>query len=328
MSVEQFTESQRRVLERHEVAAESRFVEAPVVGGRAHVLVVGERPGVLLINGIGTPGAMWAPLLAELDGLEFAAVDLPGFGLSDAAVDPTHDYRAGAVAFLEQVLDGLEIEAPVVISNSLGSLWASWLAIDRPDRVSGLVHIGCPAIVLDTSAPLPMRLLSVPALARVLMKLQPPSLRQVEQLSRMVGEFPLAPDIAELLLATERLPHFEVAFLATLNTLLRLRGSRPDMALTRDHLAQIRHPVQFVWGKADPFGSKQTAHHVRQAIPDAQLEFVEGGHAPWLSNAPEVATLVRRFLHSHANSERVREHQQDAVTRARRISAEPPPHPT
>ena len=52
-----------------------------------------------------------------------------------------------------------------------------------------------------------MRLLSVPGLGRLMMKIQPPSERQVKHLSKMVNEYPLPPEIADLLLATERLPH-------------------------------------------------------------------------------------------------------------------------
>lgn len=37
------------------------------------------------------------------------------------------------------------------MANSLGSLLTSWLALDHPDRVAALVHIGCPAIVFDTT---------------------------------------------------------------------------------------------------------------------------------------------------------------------------------
>ncbi len=59
-----------------------------VVGGRAQVLVSGEGSPVILVNGIGTPAAMWAPLMAKLPGLRLYAVDLPGFGLTDTMLRP------------------------------------------------------------------------------------------------------------------------------------------------------------------------------------------------------------------------------------------------
>lgn len=300
MAVDAFTTAQRRMLARHGVDAESRFLDIPSIAGRAQVLVVGDGPAVVMINGIGTPAAMWAPLMARLSGFRLYAVDLPGFGLTDSVRDLTRRYRAAAVQFLNETLDRLGLDRAAFVANSLGSRWAIWLALDAPERVSAMVHIGCPATVLGTSAPLPMRLLSVPPLARLLMKLQPPSHKQVEQLSKMVHQYPLDPELADLLVATERLPHFEHTFLATLNTLVRLRGARPGTALSAGELGRIRQPTQIVWGDDDPMGSTDVARRVAEAIPDAELHIVEGGHAPWLTQADRIGSLATAFLGEHA----------------------------
>lgn len=291
-----FAHAQERVLARYGVAAESRFVDAPSIGGRAHVLVSGEGPPVLMLDGIGTPGAMWAPLLAELRGLRHLVVDLPGFGLTTGSPRIARDLRAGMVRFLDEVCAGLGLERFAVVGNSLGSLVASWLALDRPERVTALVHVGCPALALGASAPLPMRLLSVRALGRLLTRLQPPSPRQVEDLSRMVGEHPLAPEVAELLLATERLPHFRDAFLATLHALVRLRGSRPETRLTADQLSRIAQPTLLYWGRDDPFGAPELGERVAAALPRAELHLVDGGHCPWLTQAAHIGPSAARFL--------------------------------
>ena len=164
---------------------------------------------MVMINGIGTRAAMWAPLMAELKGFTLCAVDLPGYGLTDTTPQLTDQYRSTAGCFLEQVLDGLRLDRAMFIANSLGSLWTTWLTIDQPERVLAMMHVGCPALLHGTSAPLPMRVLSVPALARAMMKIQPPSPRQVEQLTKMVRQHPVVPELAALLLATERLPGFE-----------------------------------------------------------------------------------------------------------------------
>lgn len=291
-----FVRAQERVLARYGVAAESRFVDAPSIGGRAHVLAAGEGPPVLLLNGIGTPGAMWAPLLAELGGLRLLAVDLPGFGLTDGAPHIADALRAGMVQFVDDVRAGLGLERFAVVGSSLGSLVACWLALDRPERVTALLHVGCPALALGTSAPLPMRLLSVRPLGRLLTRLQPPSPRQVEDLSRMVGEHPLAPEVADVLLATERLPHFRDSFLATLRALVRLRGGRPDVRLTADQLAEIAQPTLLFWGRDDPFGTSALGERVAAALPRAELHVVDGGHCPWLTQAARIAPVAARFL--------------------------------
>jgi pimeloyl-ACP methyl ester carboxylesterase len=296
MHDDEFSTAQAAVLEHHGIMAAHRWVDAPVVDGQAHVLVTGDGPPVVLLNGVGVPAAMLAPLMARVDGVTQHAVDLPAFGLTDTTPDFTRDLRGNAVRFLVEVLDGLGLERPVIVGSSLGSLWASWLAIARPERVSALAHIGCPAVVLDTAAPLPMRLLSVRALGRLLLRVQPPSRHQVEQLGEMVHEHPLPPEIVDLVLATERLQHFPGTFLGTLHRLLRLRGNRPGLALTADELARIEVPTLLVFAADDPMGGASVGERVAEAVVDAELHVVAGGHAPWVHHAEQIAPLLATFL--------------------------------
>ena len=121
MSADSFLEAQATVLRRYGARAERRFVDTPIVGGRAHVLVAGEGAPVMMVNGIGTPAAMWAPLMAELEGVTLHAVDLPGYGLTDSSPDPKADIRSVAVEFLREVLDGLGLNRTAFVANSLGS---------------------------------------------------------------------------------------------------------------------------------------------------------------------------------------------------------------
>ena len=295
-----FLDAQRRMLSENGVDAESRYVKVPSIGGRAHVLEVGEGPEVVMLNGIGTPGAMWAPLMAELPGLRLLAVDLPGYGLTDTTDGFSEDLRGSAVRFLGEVLDGLGLSRPPILANSLGSLWSSWLALDRPERVAALAHVGCPGVALDSSAPLQMRLLSVRPLGRILTRLQPPSPKQVEELAKMVNEHPLDPELVELLVATERMPGFRSTFLPMLNVLLRLRGSRPEHRLTAEQIGRIEHPAVLVWGRDDPFGSPEVGERFAAAMPDAGLHVVEGGHAPWLDEAPRIGDILTGFLREHS----------------------------
>lgn len=291
-----FVDAQAAVLERYGVAAERRHVDVAVVQGQAQVLVAGDGPPVVLLNGIGVPAAMLAPLTARLEGFTRYAVDLPAYGLTDASPGFADDLRANAVRFLAEVLDGLGLVAPMVVASSLGSLWASWLALEQPRRVAAMAHVACPAIVLETSAPLPMRLLSVRGLGRLMLRLRPPSQRQVVELSRMVGEHPLPPEIAELILATERLDHFEDLFLATLNRLVRLRGNRPSHALDVGQLASIDTPTLLVFARDDPMGGPDVGARVAAAMPNAELDVVDGGHAPWIHHADQIAPVVTDFL--------------------------------
>jgi pimeloyl-ACP methyl ester carboxylesterase len=293
---QQFIDAQRRILQRYGVEAKSRFIKIPSINGQAHVLTCGEGPPVLMINGIGTPGAMWAPLMAELKDFSLYVVDLPGYGLTDAPDNFAVDLKRNALRFLNEVIIQLDFHSPFFIVNSLASLFSSWLALEYPKKIRAFVHLGCPALVLGTSAPLPMRLLSVNHLGQLISRLQPPSEKQVKQLSKMVKQHPLRPELVDLLVATEQLPNYRHTFLSSLNKLLRLRGSRPEMRLTARELSEITQPTLVFWGENDPFGSVEVGKKMVDSMPSAKLQIVKGGHAPWLNETQKIASQTTAFF--------------------------------
>lgn len=300
-AVEQFRSAQRRVSSRYGIAARSQLVDVPAIDGRAHLLVVGEGPPLLMVIGGTTPAAFWLPLMAQLPGYTLYAVDLPGFGLTDPVRYRTTDLRATATGFLAQVLDRIGVERGPLITNSMGSLWSTWLSLDQPDRVTAQVQIGCPAFILDSSAPMPMRLMSIPAVGRLLLKLQPPSVRQVERVFAMAGQdVSEIPEIRDVLLACERLPDYSASMLSLMHAVMRFGKPRPQIPLTAERLRLLRYPVQLIWGDHDPFGSVDTARRAVDLLPHAELHVVAGGHVPWLRGAEQIGAVVRRFLNEHS----------------------------
>jgi pimeloyl-ACP methyl ester carboxylesterase len=258
---------------------------------------------VVLVPGFADPAALWTPLMARLDGFTLLAVDRPCFGLSGRAAYRTTTIRRLAVDFLEQVLDALALDRPVLVGNSIGSLWTNWMAIDRPDRVAALLHIGCPAFVVGTSAPVALRLPSIRPIGRLVTRLAPPTARNMENFAkRMTGEdFRTMPQVRDMLVAAQRLPGAQAATIDLLHAVIRLRGARPEVAMDEDQLARIRHPVALIWGERDAFGGPSVAARVVAAYPAAELHLVaDGGHVPWLGYPDAVAGLAKPFLARHA----------------------------
>ena len=299
--IDEFKLAQQRLLERFGVRAESRFFEVPALSGPVHVLTSGSGPPVLLVPGFSDPAAMWAPLMARLDGHTVYAVDRPCFGLSGSARYATQTFRKLATDFLTQVLHGLGLVRAQIVGNSIGSLWSTWLAIDRPEQVSALAHVGTPAFILETSAPMPLRLMSVPPLGRALMRLSPPSPKAVDRFARIVGEdLSGVPELRDLLVAAQKLPGARDATRDLLHAALRLRGARPEVALTAAELGRVRQPVLLIWGGHDVFGAPATGWRASRFIPDADLILVpEGGHIPWVQHPGEVAAALGPFLRRH-----------------------------
>ena len=299
---EAFLEAQAEVLSTAGVMAEDRFVNVDSLRGPAHILVTGEGRPVILLNGIGTPAVMWAPLMSRMSGFRLHAIDLPGYGLTAAPPERPADIRSHAVAFLEGVLNQLSLDRPAFIANSLGSLWTMWTAIDRPELIGPMAHVGCPALAPGTSAPLPMRLLSARVPAAILTRIQPPSPGQVRRLSKLVNQHPLPPEIARAILATQQTPSFERTFRWNLSALLRLRGARPKHALTQAQLKTITQRSLLIFARKDPMGAESVGRRMAEAMPNAELRICEGGHCPWLGQPDRIARWIEAFLRPAASA--------------------------
>ena len=298
MDTTAFERSQRQLLRHYRVEASSRFIELDAPIRRAHVLECGSGPPVVLVHGGGSFAAHWAPLMAELGGYRVIAIDRPGHGLSDPFVYPRDiDLRSHAVEFLENALDALGLDDDVaMVGNSMGGLWSFWLALDRPHRVSAIVQVGTPALVLETGAPLGLRLTTAPVLGRALRALEPPSKRQVEKLFGRLGDRRAAERPQELIEAFE---HAEPLFAdAWVSLLKRCTGPvrRRDISIAAHELNQVEQPVKFVWGDHDPFGSPDVGRRAAAAVPDASIDFVPAGHVPWPEVPEQVGAIVRAFL--------------------------------
>ena len=104
-------------------------------------------PAVVLLHSLGLGRASWQPTAMSLaaTGLTVYALDLPGHG--DSAGPRTmltiEDY--GRV--VRDVIDALSLGPAQVVGNSFGSVVAAEVAARYPDRVSGVVLVGCPAWV-------------------------------------------------------------------------------------------------------------------------------------------------------------------------------------
>jgi len=295
-----FRELERAVLASSGLPVTVRSLD--IEGGSARALVTGDGPDVVLLPGGSVPAAGWVPLMAEMDGFRLHALELPGFcGPSDRRHLRPDTIRDQAVRYVEASLDALRVRTAAFIASSMGALWTFWLALDRPERVGSIVTMGCPALLPGTSAPLPMRLMSVGPVGRMMMRLQPPSAQQVDTALAGAGvDLSAHPEIRDLVVELERLTHFPTAWLNLMHTVLRPTGPRRDVALTDDQLAAITQPVQLLWGKDDPFGSVTAGERAARVIPDAEFHLLPGGHAPWLPAGGEAARLATEFLQRRA----------------------------
>lgn len=124
---------------------EGRFVT--VEGGRLHYrerAAQGDNRGtVVLVHGASSDHAdVYATLAPELSHYRVIAIDRPGHGWSDrlagaAMADPGRQAEA-----IMQAMDKLAPERFVLVAHSLAGALATKIALDRPDRLQGLVLLG------------------------------------------------------------------------------------------------------------------------------------------------------------------------------------------
>jgi pimeloyl-ACP methyl ester carboxylesterase len=285
------------LLVRYEVVAERRYVQVGDSDRKAHVLVSGDGPPLVMVIGGAVPAAFWVPLMAQLRGHRLYAIELPGFGLSDPTTYTPATLRRTAIAHLTGILDALHLRSAPFVTQSMGSQWTCWLAAQEPGRVQRQVMIACPAFFLDTSAILPFRLASLPGLGPLMMSMQRPSTRNAEKILRTVGESPHHLDeLRDILLATQSLPAYTPSLLTLMRSVMRWTRPRTQIVTSASQLRHVRHPVRLIWGEQDPFGNVAAGTRIADLMPEADLHVVPGGHAPWFHQAERVGRLTLEFL--------------------------------
>lgn len=120
-------------------------LEVPVAPGlRVHVRACGAGPPLLLVHGMMTSAYSFR-YVAEALGARYRVYvpDLPGAGRTIAPADT--DMSPPALAHvLAGLIDGLGLDRPYVVGNSLGGYLSIWLALRHPERLGRLLVMHSP----------------------------------------------------------------------------------------------------------------------------------------------------------------------------------------
>ena len=270
-------------------------------GWRVHILEAGEGPPVLLLHGSNTSSLSLLPLLERLENVRAIAVDRPGFGLSQRVQVPRKRFRDGAVEFVDEVADALELDSFALAGNSMGGTWGLWYALARPDRVRGLVLLGSAPLLPGTRVPAPLRAAASPVLGDVLARVPKPTPRMVVRLLSSMGEGDTIvryPDLIEAVAAAGRDPLAAATNLAELRACITPFGFRRSARLRPDELRRLKVPTLLIWGDHDPVGRVETARAIAGLLPEAQLKILPGGHVPYFGHPQRAAALLSEFVRS------------------------------
>ncbi|MEO8460065.1 MAG: pimeloyl-ACP methyl ester esterase BioH [Dokdonella sp.] len=248
-----------------------------------HIDVVGSGPDLVLIHGWAMHSAIFAPLTQLLtEHFRLRLVDLPGHGrthvATPGALDPTICARAIAA----------QTPPAIWLGWSLGGLVALHAALDHSSGVRGLIEIAAsPKFVRSDNWP-----------------------HAVD--CAVFDEFAIGlgnnyRGTIERFLALETLgsPHAQ-SELRALKQQVFDRGE-PDTAVLceglkilettdlRARLAELTVPNLWIGGRRDRLVPPAAMRWAAQHSPRGQWLEINSGHAPFVSDAPAVATAIREF---------------------------------
>ena len=244
----------------------------------------GSGPAVLLVHGHPFDRSMWDPQVEAFAGrYRLVVPDLRGYG---ATTVPDGTTLLDEVALdLAHLLDHLGVERAVVCGLSMGGQVTMEFARLFPDRLSGLVLCDTDARA-ETPESYDARLAMAALLEREGME------RYVED---GLADFLHARTFEErpgVVAHMRRMMHAAPPLGAA-----RLQRGRAER---RDHTAALGAlgvPALVVTGEADPFTPVETARHIAEAVPDAELVVVEGaGHMPNLEAVADFNDALGAYL--------------------------------
>lgn len=270
-------------------------VRFPRLRSGIHVRIV-ERgdpaaPPVLFVPGWGCPLYVYRrnlPVVADA-GFRAIAVDLKGHGLSFKPLGREHYSIESLVAHIEEILDALELESPVLVGHSMGGSLLYHFVSVHPARARALVLLspvgmsGVPLMWLYQSL--------TPSFFRPLFRRVRPRIVVKIALRRVYGRRgSFTEDDVDQYWAPTQFPDTSVA-------LLDLLHSYDWTAARTRQLATIHLPALGMWGSRDHLQPRDRLDIYKRLFPGITLHEVEGaGHIIPEETPDEVNEVVIRFL--------------------------------
>ncbi len=252
-------------------------------------------PEILLLHGFGSSTYTWRKNLDALGRIgRVTAIDIKGFGLTEKPKDGQYNEAAYARHVLA-AMDTLGIRKPVIVGNSMGGAIAARVALEHPDRCSGLILVDAvrPFTRLDFEAggvdttKFKGRN-SVLAVALVRTLLTRDRLRGMLE-SVYEGREPVTDEMVNAYFVPTTIEGAPEALLAMMNP-------PPDTAKPIP-LSELKCPVTVLWGRKDNVIPLAAGEALARDIPGAELViWAEAGHMPHEDEPEKFHELVRQFM--------------------------------
>jgi len=260
-------------------------------GPRVHYVDEGEGPPVVMFHGNPTWSLLYRKVIAQLKGqFRCIAMDYPGFGLSER---PTgYGYTAAEHAeIVGRLVDHLGLDGFVVVGQDWGGPIGMTVALERADRVAGMVFANTwywPArgslvtfSVVMSSPPLQWLILHRNSFVTFIMP-------------RSVAT-PMDPEVFKTYQDAQPTPEARRGVAEFPRQIRRARPMLERLATEAPNAFRDK-PIELVWALKDPaFGSAAVQARWQRDFPSAKLTQVANANHYIQEDAPEaVAAAVER----------------------------------
>jgi aminoacrylate hydrolase len=253
-----------------------------------HYRSYGQGEPVLGIMGLGLDQRYWAGQVPAITpGNRFITFDNRGSGRSSAIITSSIDELANDAV---RLLDHLDIEETVIFGASMGGAIAQRVALDHPERVSGLI------LAVTWARPLEFMRRSE-QIARDIVKNQGTEAFVDVTLIRMFTPrfFEMGRDAIEMLVSSMNAPGAPALISAEA---LEGQFAAIEKHDTLAELPKITCPTLVVGGRLDMMVPAFASEEIAAAIPGAELVMFDTGHALMIEEMDLFNQTVRRFLDS------------------------------
>ncbi len=264
-------------------------------GVETHYERRGEGPSVVFVHGLGWDHRSWSPQLAALeDEYDLVAYDYRGHG--ETAGGPSVRSIEQLADDLHDLVEGLDIDRPVLCAHSYGGLVAAEYAVRYPDAVRGIVLADARTDIGESPA------------ERVMLRLQP----VLERLEALVGEERferLMTAVAKRLGGMKEGPDDEVPELGMTPSEYAEDAGESVSDETRDACMDAAQayvgasptdfhvPVLYAYGELTSDVISDRAERLRRAPTDVRVREIEGAsHGVMLGRPDAFTETLRAFL--------------------------------
>lgn len=254
----------------------------------------GEGLPVIMLHGSGPGATGWSNFSGNIgalaDHFHVYAVDMPGWGESDAATVDQLDHVDAVIQFM----DAVGIEKAAFIGNSMGGQTSLRLATEYPDRISHLITMGPPVGKFPTlfgAGDGPSEGLKV--LIKAYQNASPENMQRLVEIMCFDKARFATPELCKARsdAALARPEHLK-------NYVAGLPHGAPlpkwvDITKLRD----IKVPSMFIHGRDDRVVSYETSLLLTANVPNSRLVLInQCGHWAMIEHADEFNSLVIQFL--------------------------------